>query len=196
MRVSMPDVADVSPSQSRELPLSSALGIRAARDAYLAENGFSTDEYTKDVVSIMAFGLTFPFPNGANRKWAIPLHDLHHVATGYGSDIVGEGEIGAWELGAGCRRPVTYVLNFVAMSLGMPFAPRRVIAAFRAGLRSRSLYRHPFDAVARGHEPLGALRAHLGIPSEGLAKSPRALHEGAPRQPVRFDHGAVQRRAG
>ncbi len=183
MRVSMPDAPDVNAPEPRTAPLRPTLGIRAARDAYLAENGFSTDEYTKDFVSLMAFGMTFPLPNGANRKWAIPLHDLHHVATGYGSDVVGEAEIGAWELGAGCRRPVTYVLNAFAMTIGLCFAPARVVEAFRAGSRSRSLYRHPFDFEARADEPLGALRAHLGIPVEGLATWPRRLHDGAPRQP-------------
>jgi ubiquinone biosynthesis protein Coq4 len=25
------------------------------------------------------------------------LHDLHHVATGFGTDMIGEGEVSVWE---------------------------------------------------------------------------------------------------
>jgi hypothetical protein len=34
---------------------------------------------------------------------ALPPHDLHHVATGFDTTLVGEAEIGAWELASGCR---------------------------------------------------------------------------------------------
>ncbi len=167
-------------STSRERPLPAAMTVREARDAYLAENGFDTATYTEDTVTLMAFGRYWSFPNRPNRKWAIPLHDLHHVATGYGSDLVGEAEIGAWELGAGCRTPVVYVLNLVASLIGLVLAPRRIARAFASGLRSRTLYREPQDYEARLERDLGSLREQLGLPRDGLAQHPRGLHEAAP----------------
>lgn len=169
---------------SLERPLPAHLGVRDARDAYLAENGFDTETYTAETVTLMAFGRNWTFPNRPNRQWAIPLHDLHHVATGFGSDLVGEGEIGAWELGAGCRTPVVYALNVAAVVLGLFLAPRRMLEAYRAGLRSLALYRQSASYDALLALDLGTLRTRLGLPPEGLATHPRGLHEAAPASPT------------
>ena len=48
------------------------------------------------------------FPNTDSRKRAVPLHDLHHILTGYKTDWMGEAEIGAWELRAGCNSFITF----------------------------------------------------------------------------------------
>lgn len=154
--------------------------LRAARDLYLGENGFVLADYVADTVTIRAFGHDFTLPNRPNRKWAIPLHDLHHVATGYGTDLVGEAEIGAWELGAGCERPVVYALNIAATLIGIVLAPRRVLDAYRAGRAQRALYRTPHDYGALLEGTVGDLRALLGIPARGVARLPRKLHEAAP----------------
>lgn len=169
---------------SRDAPLPASLSVREARDAYLAENGFDTETYTAETVTLMAFGRTWSFPNRPNRQWAIPLHDLHHVATGFGSDLVGEGEIGAWELAAGCRTPVVYALNAAALLVGLFLAPRRMLEAYRAGLRSLALYRQPIAYDALLALDLGTLRARLRLPEDGLATHPRRLHEAAPAQPA------------
>ncbi len=44
-------------------------------------------------------GCVRPIDDGRVKpsSW-IPFNDLHHVATGYGTDVLGEAEIGAWEL--------------------------------------------------------------------------------------------------
>lgn len=65
-------------------------------------------------------------------------HDLHHVATGYGTTLVGEAEIGAWELASGCRHYyVAWILNLGAVVTGLFLAPRRVVRAFQRGWRQR-----------------------------------------------------------
>ncbi len=85
--------------------------------------------------------LPFAFPNSSSRKAAVPLHDLHHVATGYRTTWTGEGEIGAWEVGAGCGRYwAAWYLDLTAFGLGMWISPRRMFRAFVRGRRSRSLY--------------------------------------------------------
>ena len=43
-----------------------------------------------------------PFPNTPSRKRAVRYHDLHHALTGYATDLTGEFEISAWEIGSGC----------------------------------------------------------------------------------------------
>src|SRR5262245_33831674 len=66
--------------------------VEQARDAYLTENGFTIEGYESRWTEASLFGLPIYVPNTARHRWAIMLHDLHHVATGYGTDIAGEGE--------------------------------------------------------------------------------------------------------
>jgi hypothetical protein len=85
--------------------------MQEARDLHLAANGFSLRDYEAPTFTVGIFGLSLKFPNTEGRKRAVPLHDLHHVLTGYGTDWIGEAEIGAWELGGGCNSFITYFLN-------------------------------------------------------------------------------------
>ncbi|MFM2419646.1 MAG: hypothetical protein RL385_4369 [Pseudomonadota bacterium] len=160
-------------------PVASDHNLRAARDAYFAENGFTLADYSAQTVTIKAFGLALVLPNGPGRQWAVSQHDLHHVATGFGTDLVGEGELAAWELGAGCRRGVVYALNAMAFTAGFLLAPLRVLRAFRLGRGQRTLYRHPREYEALLDQTVGELRRHLGLPDFGLADKPRKLHEDA-----------------
>src|SRR5262249_51968891 len=125
--------------------------VREARQAYFDANGFSTatynDRWVKLKLGVIRFrarplaSLTVAFPNTRQRKRAIPLHDLHHVATGYDTTLVGEAEIGAWELGGGCGNYwAAWVLNGFAMMWGIALAPRRTWRAWRRGRRSKTLY--------------------------------------------------------
>lgn len=168
------------PSSDPRRPLPSTLTVREALGVYLAENGFDTAGYTADTFEVEAFGRTYSFPNSADRKKAIPLHDLHHVATGYGTDLVGEAEVGAWELRGGCRTAVVYALNGAALLGGLLIAPLRTLRALRDARGARALYRLPLDYAALLDLTLGELRARLGVPAEGLAREPRRLHERAP----------------
>jgi hypothetical protein len=156
--------------------------VREARDRYLAENGFSVESYTETSFELPIFRWKARFPNPPTRRKVIPLHDLHHVATGFGTDYIGEAEIGAYELVAGCNTFIATWLNGMAAAFGLLIAPVRTV---RAGLRARgtrTLYfaRLPYDrALSMSVEDL---RAHLGIPREGLADRPRKLHRRAPAQ--------------
>lgn len=81
-----------------------------------------------------------------------------------------------WELMGGCRTPIVYALNIVAVLFGAFLAPLRILRAIRAGRGARALYR-----LEHGYEellalPLGELRRRLGIPSGGVAQAPRRLH--------------------
>jgi hypothetical protein len=121
--------------------------VRAARDEYFAANGFSEAGYTAAWISVGKIGpIPVGFPNSASRKRAIPLHDLHHVATGYATSWVGEAEIGAWEIGGGCTDHwAAWMLNAGAFGYGLVIAPRRTYRAFVRGRKSRTLYHTGWD---------------------------------------------------
>ena len=173
---SLHDVAP-SPLFPRDRPLPPTLTVRAARDAYLAENGFTTDEYTAETFSLMIFGGRFKvtLPNPPPRRWAIALHDLHHVATGYGADFVGEGEIGIWELVGGCETWIVYFLNASAAMLGFVLSPPRMLKAYEDARTAKALYRQGMTLDEVLDMPLGDLRERLGIPREGLARDERGV---------------------
>ncbi|MBX3200203.1 MAG: hypothetical protein KF894_18855 [Labilithrix sp.] len=162
--------------------------VREARDAYLAENGFTVEGYDAKWTGASFFGIPFKVPNTRRHRWAIMLHDLHHVATGYGTDLVGEGEISAWELRPGAASLGLYVGGIVLLGTvaGLVFAPRRVVAAWRAARSIRSLHDSlPLAADDAAYEAVldltvAELRERLGVPRGGAARAPRRLHDYAP----------------
>ena len=111
-----------------EHALPSSLRVREARDLYLAENGFTVAAYDEPWTQASFFGLSFSVPNTETHRWAIMLHDLHHVATGFGTDLVGEGEISAWEVRGGLGPIGVYVGAIVlgGATFGLAIAPRGI----------------------------------------------------------------------
>lgn len=170
-------------------PPTTSSRVRDALDAYLAANGFSLADYEAPTFELTILGRPRKFPNSPQRQWAIPMHDLHHVATGYGTDFVGEAEIGAWELGAGCRTFVVYTLNILAVSFGLFLAPVRVTRAFREGLSARTLYRLELDREQCLELDLQALRRLLSIPAAGLAPSEWGAKKGSAQTRMPTGHG-------
>jgi len=173
----------MSSAGSRLKPLAAELLVEQGRDLYLAENGFTVDEYDQPRTQASVFGLRFSVPNTPKHRWAIMLHDLHHVATGYGTDLVGEGEISAWELRGGLGSLGLYVGSIVlgGALFGFLFAPRRVLRAFRSGGKGRTLFDRPdlsYDALME--MSVAQLRAELAIPGDGLNVIARELHSHAP----------------
>jgi hypothetical protein len=147
--------------------LDDTLSVREGRDRYLAANGFTTDDYRKPWFHLKVLGKNVPLPNTSSRRRVVPLHDLHHVLTGYHTDWKGEGEIGAWELGAGCNTATLYVLNGSAALIGLALAPGRTWRAFVRGRSARSLYRERADYEGLLDLTVGALRERLGIRGAG-----------------------------
>ena len=166
--------------------------VREARDGYLAENGFTVAAYEEAWTKASFFGLSFAVPNTARHRWAIMLHDLHHVATGYGTDLPGEAEVSAWEVRRGLRPLGAYVASIVALgaSFGLVIAPRRTVRAFRAsGQGARSLFGDEVEYGALLASTVGELRERLGIARDGIYAGTRRLHPDAP--PSRRDRARV-----
>jgi len=162
------------------MTLAPATTLRQARDRYLAEAGLSTDTYDDDWVDVKLGPVPLRLPNTAARKRVLPLHDLHHALTGYRADILGEAEIGAWELGSGLgRHAIGYALDLMNLAWSLWVAPRRVWQGFVRGRRSGNFYREtlPLDPAVLDHD-VDAVRERLEIPSEpvtGTARDALAL---------------------
>ena len=161
------------PTAHRPLrPIPGHLTVRAARDLYLAHNGFTMAEYSAKAFSFPLLGRSLSLPNPPARQRVIARHDIHHVLVGYDTDYAGEGEISAWELRCGCNTLFLYIINILGLLLGLSVAPRRT---WRAWLRARggtTLYRDGIDYDAALDMRLVDLRRRLGIPDAGLVTAP------------------------
>ena len=116
-------------------------------------------------------------PNFGWRRRALPVHDLHHVLTGYPCSPVGEFEMAAWEFAAGrYPHPMATAFCLPLVGFGALLDPRRTFAAFVRGRSSKTLY-------ARGLAPevMGASVAQLQ--AELL---PRHVPAARPRDAVAF----------
>jgi len=122
--------------------MTETLTMGDARARYYERNGFGADGGDSlRWVPLKLFGLTIYIPNTEGRRRAVRVHDLHHIVTGYQTDLRGEAEIAAWELASGCWRcPTAFAINLGAMGLGGVVAPRRMARAWARGRRTRNLY--------------------------------------------------------
>jgi hypothetical protein len=123
--------------------------LRDALARYFEDNGFGPDGGYGDAWVDFKLGpIPFPFPNTASRKRAVRFHDLHHILTGYRTDLVGEFEISAWELASGCRDHVAaWHLNLGGLFAGALVAPRRVFRAFLRGRHMRNFYAESYESL-------------------------------------------------
>lgn len=167
-------------------PFPAEWSVRRARDAYLAENGFTIEAYDAPFTDAQLMGVTIKVPNTRRHRWALMWHDLHHALLGYGTDPAGEAEVSAWELRRGLAPVGLYVASIVVggAALGLLVAPRRTLRAFRATERRASLFHEPVAYERALELSVGELRTLLGIPPQGLYTGRRGLHAGAPRTPV------------
>ena len=170
--------------------------LRTARDRYLAENGFRVEEYDAPWTDASFFFIPLKIPNTPRHRTALRAHDLHHVATGYGTDLVGEAEISIFEwrrsgarlgVAPGCDAYVSAIVTSLAL-FGAVFAPRRALAAWRAAAspetqtKTTLFHVHDDDEYeALLDSDVETLRERLGIPRSGIAVGPQKRHPRAPR---------------
>ena len=167
-------------------PLPSSMLVRDALDDYLAENGFTKAGYDSPRTSGSFLGVKFWVPNPPSHQRAVRLHDLHHVATGFGTDHAGEAEISVWQARRDLRVAGMYVTGIVLMNVvvGVVLAPRRTLQAFRESTPGRSLFGLGNDYESLLDRTVGELREMLALPENGLAKRPRERHAHAPSRNV------------
>lgn len=135
--------------------------LKQGLEAFFAKTGYSSDSYNDPWVALNVGPIQVWMPNTAARAALVPVHDAHHVLTGYATDVAGEGEAAAWEVASGCGSSGTaWFLNLLAMAPSVFRTPGRTLRAFVRGRRSRNLYGQHALPYA---EPLDTLRERLGI---------------------------------
>ena len=168
---------------SRQVPFPGEWSVRQGRDAYLIENGFTVEAYDDSRTKASILGVDFSVPNTPAHRIAIMWHDLHHVVTGFGTDLVGEAEVSAWELRRGLAGLDAYV-SFLVVSLallGVVIAPLRTFRAFWiSGRQHPSLFPGDREYEAVLAMSISELRDALGVSRGGIAAHPRKLHSAAP----------------
>jgi hypothetical protein len=127
------------------------MSMREALARYFAVNHFGADGgYSDAWVDFKLGPIPMPFPNTPSRVKAVRYHDLHHIVTAYDTDLIGEFEISAWELAAGCKdMAAAWVLNLSGMFVGLLLSPRRIVRAWVRGRRTHTLYGGDYDALLR-----------------------------------------------
>jgi hypothetical protein len=145
--------------------------VRDARTEFFHLAGLPGDGgYSARFVYFRIGRFSFVLPNSAARRKAVPLHDLHHLVTGYDTSWTGEAEIAAWELASGCSSyRAAWLLNLLAFPLGLAVAPVRTWRAFQRGRSSDNLYDSQWDEKWLDAS-LGSLRARL-LPDGGQRNS-------------------------
>lgn len=157
--------------ESACFPDRAILTLRVARAIFYRRNGFPEDggASAQRWSPFKSWDVKAYVPNFKWRRRALPIHDLHHVITGYEFSPCGEFEIAAWEFAAGRYPHVMSTLFCLPLvSVGAMVIPNRTFAAFVRGRRSRTLYSiHDVDAllertvfdVQRQRAPGGNIRA-------------------------------------
>ena len=143
------------------------LSVREARNKFLAAHALDAASYATPRFSLHIGRWRVRVPNPG----LLPLHDLHHVATGFGSGLVGEAEVSAFELRTGWGNLAVLGLCLGAVLFGAVTQPRRVWHAWTRSRGTRGLYR-----CGREYEDLldmtvAELRGYMAIPPEGLASA-------------------------
>ncbi len=158
-----------SASSERGVADADAVQVRTARAEYFAANGFSEAGYHSRFVKLQLGPVPVWILNTASRVRSVRLHDVHHVLTGYGTDVLGEGEIGAFELAAGCADHwAARYLNLNAVAIALPLGAGTLLRAYARGRRSRCLYDREWDDALLD-ETVGKLRERLAIDSRDVA---------------------------
>ena len=152
-----------------------------ARTRYFETNGFGADGGYNDAWVDFKLGpIPMPFPNTKSRLRAVRYHDLHHVLTGYETDVAGEFEISAWEIGSGCADHfAAWQLNLGGMAAGMFYMPKRIWKAFVRGRHSRNLYREQYDDALLARRVDEAQRSMSLIENHAATASDVVLFAGA-----------------
>jgi len=145
------DANENTSRQSRQSQIATNCGLpdhtnRAAvgelLDQFYAEHNLGKDGGIDAKFARVQIGwFAFYIPNTESRRRALFFHDVHHLATGYQTDLKSEAEIGAWEIASSCRDFwAAWILNYSGFALGLLLSPLRTFRAFVRGRKCLNLY--------------------------------------------------------
>jgi hypothetical protein len=141
----------------------SARSLREAAALHLEAEGLPADAGVNDRWVKSNIGpIPFYYPNTQGRKKLVAAHDLHHLLADYRTDIPGEAEMGAWELGSGMRDRTGVRLAIRVFGFALPLHRERLHRAFVRGRNCQNLLDRPIDAALLGRS-VAELRAELGL---------------------------------
>lgn len=110
------------------------------KSARIPEDGGVNDKW----IHLKLGPVTLLFPNIEARKKAVTRHDLHHIANGWDTSLVGEGLVAAWEMGEGFGPYwIGWVLQPQGLWWGITMAPKETFQAYLRGRRNKNFYNHP-----------------------------------------------------
>lgn len=140
------------------------LSVGQARSEYFAANHFGEGGYDNDYIESKVGPFTIRRSNNQTRRKGLRIHDLHHIATGYSTTLLGEAEVSAWELGsggAGLYSAVEWYL-YLGVLTGLLINPLAVRRAYKRGKSCKNLYTLAFDDNMLNWT-VGELREKLGL---------------------------------
>jgi hypothetical protein len=77
------------------MPEDATQTLGSARTEYYSANGLPPDGgIDEEWVHARIGPVPFAFPNSDSRRALVPYHDLHHLVTGYRTDLAGEAQVG------------------------------------------------------------------------------------------------------
>ena len=148
------------------MPIDPASTLREAGATHLAAEGLPEDAGIDERWVRAKIGpIPFAYPNTEGRKRLVPAHDAHHLLAGYGTDLIGEGEMGAWELGTGLEDKTGVRLSLRVLGFVLPVAYGRLFHAYVRGRHCRSLYPRAIDDALLDRS-VADVRAELGLDRE------------------------------
>jgi hypothetical protein len=145
------------------MTLDPSLTLREAAADHLAAEGLAADGGLDDRWVKTKIGpIPFAYPNTKGRKRLVAAHDLHHLLADYRTDIVGEAEMGAWELGSGLRDRTGVRLAIRVFGFALPLHRQRLLHAFVRGRHCQNLVGRPLDDATLDRS-VAELRTELGL---------------------------------
>ena len=127
----------------------------------LPADGGQNDSYVKVEMNDK---IHFYIPNFDARRRAVLKHDVHHIITGYPSELKGEAEIAAWEIASGCSNYwAALLINSQGLLMGCAFYPLSTFKAFKKGRRTSNLYKNQFSEEEFLNMKVSELKKHLKL---------------------------------
>ena len=138
--------------------------IKDALTKYFRDNFQRDIGYGERWVKVKMGPITISFLNTDARRRAVKYHDIHHILTEYPTTMLGEAQIGAWELtSGGCRwHWPAWILDILAVFFGLFISPKVVLKAFMDGCNCKNLYEYDYNEELL-RKTVGELRKKQGI---------------------------------
>jgi ubiquinone biosynthesis protein Coq4 len=106
----------------------------------------------------------FYIPNFNERRKAVIKHDMHHLLTGYETNMAGETEISMWEVASGCKKyRAALAIDVSGAMMGFLFNFPRLLKSFARGRRTGNLYHDKYTTEQALDMRVGELRKEFKL---------------------------------